>query len=174
MSPHSNTTLSVQRILPQKSTLNTAYTVGSSAQWVHTFVYHIFIHFRNFSSILAIFIHFPFIVHPPYLHYIVYAVFSVPVQHPTRPPPCPPKTHPILTRSEEPRNPVGPPNWRGNWAPRPCHSRYRPRDPVPGPSAALEAAEAGVAHFINCPPAARFAGESLSTSQLRARDQFLR
>jgi hypothetical protein len=40
------------------TTLNTTYTVGSSILWVHTFVYHIFIHFNNFSSILTNFIQF--------------------------------------------------------------------------------------------------------------------
>jgi hypothetical protein len=30
------------------TTLNTAYTVGSSILWVHTFVYHIFILFNYF------------------------------------------------------------------------------------------------------------------------------
>jgi hypothetical protein len=46
-------------------------TVGSSILWVHTFVYHIFIHFNIFSSILTKFIHFSFIFHPIYLHYIM-------------------------------------------------------------------------------------------------------
>jgi hypothetical protein len=68
------------------TTLNIAYTVSSSVLWVHTFVYHIFIHFNIFSSILTNFIHFSFIVHPIYLHSYnvkkivwptVYAVFSV-------------------------------------------------------------------------------------------------
>jgi hypothetical protein len=53
------------------TTLNTAYTVGSSILWVCTFVYHIFIHFNNFSSKLTNFIDFSFIVHPIYLHYIM-------------------------------------------------------------------------------------------------------
>jgi hypothetical protein len=33
--------------------LNTTYIVNSSILWVHTFIYHIFIHFNNFSSILT-------------------------------------------------------------------------------------------------------------------------
>jgi hypothetical protein len=50
------------------ATLNTSYTVGSSILWVYTFVYHIFIHFNNFSSTFTNFIHFSFIIHPIYLH----------------------------------------------------------------------------------------------------------
>ena len=38
---------------------------------VHTLVYHIFIHFNNFLSILTNPIHFSFIFHPTYLHYIM-------------------------------------------------------------------------------------------------------
>jgi hypothetical protein len=34
--------------VPLFATLNTAYTVGSSILWVHTFIYHIFIHFNSF------------------------------------------------------------------------------------------------------------------------------
>jgi hypothetical protein len=59
------------RIQHVQSTLNVAYTVGSSILWVHTFVYYIFIHFNIFSSILTNFIYCPFIFHPIYLYYIM-------------------------------------------------------------------------------------------------------